>query len=33
MPDSSSSCGELIEPALTMTSRVARASRAAPPTE
>ena len=32
MPDSSSSCGELIVPALTTTSRAARAARAVPPT-
>ena len=30
MPDNSSSCGELIEPALTTTSRLARASRCWP---
>ncbi len=31
MPDNSRSCGELIEPALTMTSRLARASYCWPP--
>jgi len=33
MPESSSNCGELIEPALTTTSRAARASRIESPTE